>query len=724
MNATEHLRNDPMRNELVRRRDLDVVEHTVRGESRWTVREPWASATFQLTEHEFFILNQLEGEWTTRSVCLAFEERFAPLRLPPQKLFRFLHVLHREGLLVSRHEGQSDVLNQRDARKQSRERWAGLANPFAVRFQGIDLSRYFDRLAAALRPVFRPVFFSAAGLSSIGLSAICLIAITALMALIFRDDWVREIALLADGELLTNGLLLLVAISATKVLHELGHALTLHVYGGRCRDIGVMFLVFAPCLYCDVSDAWMFPSKWKRIAVGVAGIAVELLLATFAFWVWWFTPIGPIHNVSLMIMLVCTANTLLLNGNPLMRYDGYYVLSDLSERPNLAAHSREQLRQFLSGSGAKNGKRLDVFAVVYAILSFFYRISIFAVIFVGLYGVLEPYRLELLVVLLGVWTLTGSLAMSIGRRPRRMAMSGLALGALGIVILFAPLPTSVESTGVVRPVRMETLTATESGWMNDSKRYGDTVAKDDIVLRIESVALEKEIEALDADRQRQAVIIDTLSAQSVTRADVAAALIAAQTRATELERQWEFKQDEREELTMKAPFTGILLPPDGRSTSTSKSPELNVVSNAANSLPLDRMRHQGHVDRGEVIARVAALGKSEALLLVPENERPRIFNGMAVVVRVRSAPDRPIRGMVREISELSEDLDSRYTLALPNKGTGGDSPQRFYVARVSLTDDVPDTLLYGSAKARFKLPRRSMAQRLSRWWSNTFYFGT
>ena len=132
-------------------------------------------------------------------------------------------------------------------------------------------------------------------------------------------------------------------LATAKILHELGHALTCIRLGGQCRELGLMLLVFTPCLYCDVSDAWTFSNKWRRIAVSAAGIIVEINLAAVAALLWCFSPIGLVHALAFNVMVVCSVSTLLFNGNPLMRYDGYYVLADLVEVPNLAEQSRAVL---------------------------------------------------------------------------------------------------------------------------------------------------------------------------------------------------------------------------------------------------------------------------------------------------------------------------------------------------------------------------------------------
>src|SRR5207237_5365510 len=93
-------------------------------------------------------------------------------------------------------------------------------------------------------------------------------------------------------------------------------------------EMGALFLVFSPCMYCNVSDAWTLPSKWKRIIISAAGIYVELIIAAMATFVWWNTPSQPfINNMALSLMVVCSVSTVVFNANPLMRYDGYYVLA-------------------------------------------------------------------------------------------------------------------------------------------------------------------------------------------------------------------------------------------------------------------------------------------------------------------------------------------------------------------------------------------------------------
>src|SRR5262249_12722130 len=137
------------------------------------------------------------------------------------------------------------------------------------------------------------------------------------------------------------------ALGVVKVIHEFGHGLSCKVFGGEVHEMGALLLCLSPCLYCNVSDAWTMPSKWHRIIISFAGIYVELIIAAIATFVWWNSASHPfVYNLSLSLMIVCSVSTVVFNANPLMRYDGYYVLADWLEIPNL----RERSNRFLTNA--------------------------------------------------------------------------------------------------------------------------------------------------------------------------------------------------------------------------------------------------------------------------------------------------------------------------------------------------------------------------------------
>ncbi len=136
-------------------------------------------------------------------------------------------------------------------------------------------------------------------------------------------------------------------VGGLKILHEFGHGVACRRFEWESQTIGAAFLVFSPCLYCDVSDSWMLARRGHRMAVSAAGMYVELLIAPVALWLWWFSVPGLFHSGCLQIVLVGSVSTLLFNANPLLRYDGYYLLQDLFGVPNLQSRSQQAMEDAL-----------------------------------------------------------------------------------------------------------------------------------------------------------------------------------------------------------------------------------------------------------------------------------------------------------------------------------------------------------------------------------------
>ncbi len=140
---------------------------------------------------------------------------------------------------------------------------------------------------------------------------------------------------------------LLVIWAMAKVIHEAGHAVAARYHGVRVGKIGIMFFFLAPLAYVDVTDAWKLKSRWSRVQIALAGVYLELAVAAVAAWAWWFLPEGIVRHLAAQVFIVAGPATLFVNANPLLRLDGYYVVSDLTEIPNLRMHGRSQLTAYL-----------------------------------------------------------------------------------------------------------------------------------------------------------------------------------------------------------------------------------------------------------------------------------------------------------------------------------------------------------------------------------------
>ena len=173
-----------------------------------------------------------------------------------------------------------------------------------------------------------------------------------------------------------------------KILHEFGHACATRAYGGEVHDMGVMFLAFIPCPYVDASAAAAFRNTWHRIMVGAAGMIVELFLAALALFVWLNVEPGMVRTAMYDVMLLAGISTVLFNGNPLLRYDGYYMFADYLEMPNLWARSQAYLRYLWERYAFGRQEAVPESAtlsergwfVVYGITALVYRLVVFVAV--------------------------------------------------------------------------------------------------------------------------------------------------------------------------------------------------------------------------------------------------------------------------------------------------------------------------------------------------------
>ncbi|MFT3788954.1 MAG: biotin/lipoyl-binding protein [Tepidisphaeraceae bacterium] len=211
-----------------------------------------------------------------------------------------------------------------------------------------------------------------------------------------------------------NAVWLGIAFVVLKFIHELGHGFMCRRFGGECHELGVMFLVLFPAPYVDASSAWSFPNKYHRVLVGAGGMIFELAVAAVAAWVWVTTEgnnaAAWINTMAYNVLLISSVSTVLFNANPLLRYDGYYILSDLLEMPNLQYRSREYslylIKRYLFrvkwSQPIPHGFRTKAWLLFYNYTSAPYRtlVSIGIMIFV-LYQLPEELKILGLILFLG-----------------------------------------------------------------------------------------------------------------------------------------------------------------------------------------------------------------------------------------------------------------------------------------------------------------------------------
>jgi len=448
------------------RRDLAIEAQKYEGRTYYVIKDPVSLRYYRLKDNEFFLLQFMDGARTLEDAQKAYEAQFRPERLKLEDVEGFAQQLLTGGLAQNESPRAGKQLFDRRKKKRRQEWMQTLTNILYIKIPIIDPDRLLKRMTRSLGWIFSAWFF----LLSIGLmlSAVVLVGV----------QFNKFLALLPDYHeffSFKTVVYLWCALAVVKVIHEFGHGLSCKKFGGEVHEMGFLLLCLSPALYCNVSDAWTLPNKWHRIIISSAGIYVELVIAAIATWVWWYTPTQPFwHNLALALMVVCSVSTVVFNANPLMRYDGYYVLADWLEIPNL----RERANRFLSnlvqeyclGIEVQPEGYMDlgrkVLFVFYAITSYIYKWVVTFGIIWFFTSFLKPYKLEVVGEMLAVASLASMLCWPVyrlgknlykrGRLPDmkrwRVVTTGLVLTALVLALALIPLPLNkVRGTGLVEP---------------------------------------------------------------------------------------------------------------------------------------------------------------------------------------------------------------------------------------------------------------------------------
>jgi len=397
----------------------------------------------------------MDGRHSLQALWDMALERWGDAAPSQTEVIRLLGQLYQQDLVRCDMSVDVQSLLERSERKAKLTRRQKFMSPLSIRIPVLDPDAFLERTQHLVQPLYSTAGF------------LMWATIVAFGLILAAMNWPELTGNLADRVFAPDNLVvMLVLYPIVKLFHELGHAYAVKRWGGEVHDIGVLFLVFMPVPYVDATAASAFRDKRKRMLVGAAGIMVELVFASVAMFVWTEAQPGLLRSVAFNVMLIGGVSTLFFNGNPLLRFDGYYVFSDALEIPNLAPRSTQFLgylvqRYMLRSKTAElpvataGEKR---WFVVYGISAFVYRLFIMFTIVMFVAG--QWYFIG---VLLALWAVNAMLVMPLWRkakflfsspvlkenRTQAVAIAGSAL--LGMILVFAvlPFPSYTVAEGVV-----------------------------------------------------------------------------------------------------------------------------------------------------------------------------------------------------------------------------------------------------------------------------------
>jgi putative peptide zinc metalloprotease protein len=623
---------------------------------------------------------------------------------------------------------------RRETRRQQIKSTA--MNILSLRLPGWDPESTLARLYPLVRWLFRPEFLAI---------QLVIVAVAYILLASQFDTFRTKLPEFKQFFGWPNLIYLYLTIGAMKILHELGHGMTCRHFGGECHEIGVILLVFSPTLYCDVSDSWMLKNKWERIAIGAAGMWVESVLSSLALFAWWFTHPGLLHHLCLNVFFISSVTTVLFNANPLMRYDGYYMLSDFLEIPNLAEKARKLTHDAFSSTCLGIETKEDAFMpqrgrewlIAYTVASTIYRWVVLFGITLFLYTVLKPYKLQSIGVTLA-WLsmagITGSMitgVVQIIRMPRskplskrRIFASLAVVGVIAALVGFVPLPLHVYAPFLIEPHDVAHVYAAVPGTVAEIRvRPGDKVRKGDVLIRF--VDMEKELQYQELLWQFRSHEIEV---EKQRKLEQAGKLEVALKQLESLRQQITDHKFKLDKLTVTATIDGTVIAPPRVA-----EPKDDVVGgelHAWYSTPLEPQNVGALVEARTHLCSIAPDDRYQAVLLVDQSDRRDIHTEQEVQIKFDHLPLTVFDGTISEIAERHTEfapgtVSNKAGGALPTV-TDAKGRERLtsvaYEAKV-LLDKHGGRLCAGMrGDSRFRVGHRSSWDWLWRWYRHTFNF--
>jgi putative peptide zinc metalloprotease protein len=478
--------------------------HQYRGQIWYVLQDRTNERFHRFTPAAFSFIGLMDGRRTVQEIWDLSSSRLGDHAPTQPDIVQLLSQLHAADVLQCDIPPDTAELLARSDRQRRRKRQQRLMNFFAWQFPLFDPERFLQQGAPLVRPFF----------SRRGAVFWCLLVVPAV--LIGAAHWSDLTADLLDRVTAPQNLVLLwLLFPVIKVLHEFGHAFAVKVFGGEVHDMGIMLLVFSPVPYVNATDASAFADKWQRMVVGAAGMIVELALASIAMYVWVSAEPGSVRTLAYNTIFIAGISTVVFNANPLLRFDGYYILADFLEIPNLRQRAHTYLgflaERYLFGCddapmpSATAGER--TWFVVYALASFVYRVLVVVAILLYLTDQLFVLGVVFAVLTAGTW-----FVLPLGKgmkylftsprirlvRGRAVAVSLVLVALVLSLLTLVPAPFRTRAEGVVWIPDESFVRAEVDGFVRQVVATpGSTVHSGDVLVICDDPAVETDVKVLE-----------------------------------------------------------------------------------------------------------------------------------------------------------------------------------------------------------------------------------
>ncbi|MGD8912881.1 MAG: peptidase M50 [Candidatus Thiodiazotropha sp.] len=497
------------------RQHVETYPQDYRGERWYVLRDQSSGRHMRFNAIAYDFIASLDGDRSVHEIWQRISQESQGQGVSQDDILLILSQLFAIGVLRSGLPVDARELFKRHQQARRLRQKSALMNPLAIRLPLIDPDKLLNHLLPWVRRIF----------SRTGLVIWCvLVGLAGLLALANFP----ALAAAASSDILSpaNLVLMVSVFIFIKAVHEFAHTLMVKLWGGEVHEMGITLLVLVPVPYVDASAAWAFRDKYKRALVGAVGIMAELFIAALALFLWLAVEPGLVRDAAFNAMLIGSVSTLLFNANPLLRFDGYYVLQDLFEIPNLYSRAGRYylylIQRYLFGIDQVSSPVCAAgergWFIIYGASAFIYRLFIMVIIALFL---AEKYLF--LGVALALWSIFMQLLMPLyrglhflfsnprltGRRSRAGLISTLVVTGFAALLWLIPVSLTTHSEGVIWvPEQAQIFTETEGFVSELLKESGSRIKPGELIMRLRETTLEARIEVLEA-RYRELGVMKT-----------------------------------------------------------------------------------------------------------------------------------------------------------------------------------------------------------------------
>jgi putative peptide zinc metalloprotease protein len=485
-------------------RHIVLYPQDYRGDRWYVLHNKVNDTPIRFNEEAYAFIGRFDGKLTVQENSENTQKALGENAPTPQEMVMILAQLFSVGALGG---GTPPSIKDFFSQLQGSQAMAKKFNPLVLRFPLFDPDNFLNHLVVFIRPLFSRTALRVWMLTVAIAMLLAVVNASSLTAAFNRD--------LLQPENLFRLVMLYVFV---KLVHEFSHAFAIKIWGGEVHEIGVSLLVLVPVPHVDATASWAFRDKRKRVLVSAAGIMAELFVAALAFFVWLNVEPGGVKDTVFNIALIASLSTVLFNANPLLRFDGYYMLQDYIEIPNLATRSSRYylylIQRYLFGmeqaTSPQTAEGEHLWFAFYGPIALIYRLMVMVAI-----GIFLIQEYMIIGIALAAWAISVQVVMPIIRgimfvihgpalaeaRARATAVSVVVVTLMVMVLGFLPLPLTTRADGVVWvPDQARVFAETEGFIEKLLVSSGDQVESGDVLVEMRNPILQARLAVLEARR--------------------------------------------------------------------------------------------------------------------------------------------------------------------------------------------------------------------------------